>query len=144
MKTYYCPYCNTILSVLNGNALQLTGVLSSETFDCKADFILPASLGDYDAIVSNGIKLKNGAKVDFRCPKSNCGMSFTCHYDDDLCEIKMVDENSQVFSVIFNRIYGKKATFLADHQLCKITDSFGDDKEKYIDDLDRKVNYFGA
>ncbi len=144
MKTYYCPYCNANLSVLNGSAIQLHGVLKSETFECEADFFLPAALGNYESIVSDYVKLKDGAKVDFKCPKNHCGESFTCDYDDDLSEIKMVDEDDQVYVVIFNRILGKHATFLADHQKRKITGSFGQDKEEYIQGVRKRRNYFGA
>ncbi len=143
MKTYYCPYCNANLSVLNGSVIQLKGVLSSETFDCVADFFLPASLGEYDSIFSDYLQVKKGAKVDFRCPQKHCDESLTCHYDDDLAEIKMVDEKDNVYVVIFNRIFGKHATFLADHKKQEMTGSFGADKEDYIDFLDKKVNFFG-
>ena len=144
MKQFFCPYCNEKLSHLEGTVVKMKGVLNCETFECSAIFYLPGSIGQYGTISDGHIKLFDGAKIDFRCTNSKCDKSYTTHHDDDLAEIKMIDdETNYEYVVVFNRVYGKHSTFVVDYKKKKIKDAFGEDKEIYIHDFDKSVNFFG-
>ena len=143
MKEYFCPYCNEKLSRLNGIVIKMLGLLRSEKFDILTTFYIPGSIGQYDGIVEAKVTLRDGVKVDFMCINPKCQKSFTTNYDDDLAEIKMIDDDGHEYVVVFNRIYGKHSTFVVDYKRKELTSSFGEDKEIYIQDFDRPVNFFG-
>lgn len=144
MKQFYCPYCNEKLTHFEGTVIKIKGVLSCETFECAANFYLPGAIGKYGSIVENHIKLKDGARVDFRCPNPKCDRSYTAHYDNDLAEIKMIDDDGHEYIVVFNRIYGIHSTFVVDYKKKKLSGSYGEDIEEYIRDFEKPVNFFGA
>lgn len=143
MKVFYCPYCNEKLSFLDGTIIKMIGVLRADRFEAATYFYIPGTLGQYDAIVEGNFKVKDGAKVDFHCINSNCKKSFTTTYDDDLAEIKMIDDDEHEYIVVFNRIYGKHSTFVVDYKKKELTDSFGEDKNIYMHDFDKPANFFG-
>ncbi len=143
MKQFYCPYCNEKLSHLEDSIIKMKGVLECETFSCEADVILPSTLGHYSAMTDEWITMRDGAKVDFHCTNPRCNRSFTAPYDDDLAEIKMIDEENHEFIVVFNRIYGQHSTFVVDYKKKKLENSFGEDKKRYLHDFDEPVNFFG-
>ncbi len=144
MKQFYCPYCNERLSHFEGTVIKMRGVLACDTFECVANFYLPGAIGEYGHIADDHVKLKDGAKVEFRCPNSKCDRSFTTHYDDDLAEIKMIDDDGHEYVVVFNRIYGIHSTFVVDYKKKRLEGSYGEDKEIYLRDFEKPVNFFGA
>lgn len=144
MKQFYCPYCNERLSHFEGTVIKMRGVLACDTFECVANFYLPGAIGKYGHIVDDHVKLKEGAKVEFRCSNSKCDRSFTAHYDDDLAEIKMIDDDGHEYVVVFNRIYGIHSTFVVDYKKKRLEGSYGEDQEVYSRDFEKPVNFFGA
>ncbi|MDZ7318169.1 MAG: hypothetical protein ONB11_03380 [candidate division KSB1 bacterium] len=144
MKQFYCPYCNEKLSYFDGTVIKMKGVIASESCECVANFYLPGGIGKYGCIVDDHLVLKDGAKVEFRCPNPKCDHSFTSHYDDDLAEIKMMDDDGHEYVVVFNRIYGVHSTFVIDFKRKKLAGSYGEDKHGYLHDFDRPVNFFGS
>jgi hypothetical protein len=144
MKQFYCPYCNEKLSHLEGTVIKMKGVLSCDTFECSVNFYLPGAIGKYGSIVDEHLKLKDGARVEFRCPNVKCDRSFTTHYDNDLAEIIMVDDDGHEYVVVFNRIYGIHSTFVVDYKKKKLESSYGQNKKVYQRDFDKPVNFFGA
>lgn len=122
----------------------MKGVLSCDTFECYANFYLPGAIGKYGSIVDDHVKLKNGAKVEFRCPNPRCDRSYTTHYDNDLAEIKMIDDDGHEYVVVFNRIYGIHSTFVVDYKKKQLESSYGEDRDTYSPDFDKPVNFFGA
>jgi len=143
MKKFYCPYCNEKLSYLNGTVIKMLGRLQSSKFDVYTHFFIPGTLGQYDGLVEGNIVLRDGVKVDFMCINPSCRHSFTTHYDDDLAEIKMIDDDGKEYVVVFNRIYGKHSTFVIDYKRKAIEQSFGEDKTTYEHDFDKPANFFG-
>lgn len=143
MKEFYCPYCNEKLSFFDGAIVKMLGKLESAKFDAYDMFYIPGTLGHYDAMVEGAVVLKDGAKVDFLCINPKCRKSFTTAYDDDLAEIKMIDDDGHEYVVVFNRIYGKHSTFVLDYRRKELTSSFGEDKNNYLDDFERPLNFFG-
>ncbi len=143
MKEFYCPYCNTKLSYLEGSIIKMLGKLKSSKFNAATYFYIPGVIGRYDAVVEGRFELKDGLKVDFCCINPKCERSFTTDYDDDLAEIKMIDDDGREYVVVFNRIYGKHSTFVVDYKRKQIAGSYGEDKDVYIHDFDRDVNFFG-
>ena len=143
MKEYYCPYCNQKLSFLEGTIIKMLGHLKSDKFEVYTIFYIPGALGQYDAIIEGNVICKDGVKVDFLCINPKCQKSFTTKYDNDLAEIKMIDDDSHEYVMVFNRIYGRHSTFIVDYKRKELTGSFGEDKGNYIRDFDRPVNFFG-
>lgn len=143
MKEFYCPYCNEKLSFLEGTIIKMLGHLRCDKFETYVMFYIPGTLGQYDALVEEGVILKDGVKVDFLCINPKCQKSFTTSYDDDLAEIKMIDDDGHEYVVVFNRIYGKHSTFVVDYKRKELTESFGEDRKTYIEEFERPVNFFG-
>ena len=143
MKEFYCPYCNEKLSFLKGTIIKMLGHLVSDKFETDTIFYIPGTLGQYDALVEGNVILKDGVKVDFHCINPACHKSFTTTYDNDLAEIKMTDDDGHEYIVVFNRIYGKHSTFVVDYKRKELTNSFGEDKDIYIHDFNKTVNFFG-
>ena len=121
----------------------MKGVLSCETFECSGHFYLPGAIGKYGFIIDENIELRDGAKVEFRCPNPRCNLSYTTHYDNDLAEIKMIDDDGHEYAVVFNRIYGVHSTFVVDYKKKKVESAYGEDKAMYSQDFDKSVNFFG-
>ena len=142
MKRFFCPYCNYELTVLDGTLFKLKGVLQSDFFDCTAMFHLPAEPGKYGSIVEPHVVVKEGAKVVFHCPDCKCNHNFTTHYDDNLAEVKMLDEDGTEYVAVFSCIHGKHATFLISYTEKTIQETFGEDVDEYIHDFDDEINFF--
>ena len=142
MKEFHCPYCNERLSHFNGTIIKMKGVMKCGTFECISNIYLPGALGHYDALVDDHVKLEPGVTVDFRCPNLSCNRSFTTEYDDDLAEIKMIDED-QEYAVVFNRIYGRHATYLVDYKKKKLQEAYGEHRRDYLDEFEKPLNFFG-
>ena len=81
MLEFYCPHCNTNLTDLGGTVFKLKGVLKAEHFEIDTYFYLSTEVGKYGVIHDENIVLKQGAKVDFRCPNIHCDKSFTTSLD---------------------------------------------------------------
>jgi hypothetical protein len=142
--TFRCPYCSQKLSFLDGSMVKLAGRLHADTFSCKTMFYIPATLGEYGAIVGEGVRLEDGAVVEFECINGACKQSLTSRYDDNLAEIRMVDESGQEFAVAFNRIYGRRATFLIDIKRTSVLESYGEHAAEYALTFEKRLNYFGS
>ncbi len=138
-NSFYCPECGQKLSFLGGQVLKLAGRLHAETFSCKTMFYIPAKLGDYGAIVGEGVRLHDGTKVEFECINGACKKNLTAPYDDGLAEIKMVDQQGREYIVVFNKLYGRRETILLDFQNREFLQSYGEDLRE-----ERMRNYFGS
>jgi transcription elongation factor Elf1 len=143
-RTFFCPYCNEKLSFLDGTIVKMEGVLACETFSVRTQFFFPARLGQYGAIIAGNVQVREGAKVEFLCPAPGCRANFTAGYNHDLAEIRMVDESNREYVVVFNKIYGRRATFLVDRADKKLVDSYGEHADSYVETFERPLNYFGA
>jgi hypothetical protein len=143
-RTFYCPHCGQKLSFLDGTMVRMDGVLESPTFSVRTQFFLPAELGRYGAIVAGDVEIRDGARVEFFCSSPRCDANFTTTYNADLAEIRMVDEHGREFVVVFNKIYGRRATFVVDWKQRKLVDSFGEHAARYAATFERSLNYFGA
>ena len=140
---FYCPFCDEDLSVLDNTLVRMNGTLMSDMFSVTTTFHLPAELGKYGYRVEGEIVLKEGACVDFGCHNPDCGRSFTTHYNDDLSEIKMVDDNGIEEYVAFFRIFGKRGTFVLDRRMNIILKSFGDEALDFLKEAEKSINFFG-
>ena len=141
--TYLCPFCGQKLSFLDGTIIKMVGRLHSDTFSCKAMFYVPATLGHYGAIVGEGVRLKEGAKVEFECINGACKENFTCAYDENLAEIKGVEESGREYVVVFNKNYGRRCTFLVDLKKKSLIKSYGEHASEHVPDFDKPLNFFG-
>ncbi len=143
-RTFFCPSCNAKLSFLEGTIIKMDGVLKADKFSVRTQFYFPAKLGQYGVIIAGSLDVKEGAEVEFHCIKPTCNKNFTAAYNPELAEIRMVDEAGREFVVIFNKIYGKRSTFLVDPVDHKLLESHGDHAGDYSGTFDRPLNYFGA
>ena len=143
-KTFYCPHCGEKLSFLDGTVVKIDGVLEAPTFSVRTHFFVPAELGRYGAIVTGGVEIRQGTKVEFYCINPRCNANFTASYNHDLAEIRMVDENDREYVVVFNKIYGRQATFVVDRTARKLVNTYGAHADSYAASFDRPLNFFGA
>ena len=142
--TFYCPFCGQKLSFLEGSLIKMVGRLHATTFSCRTMFYVSAKLGHYGCIVGEGVRVFDGAKVELECINMACQKSFTSPHNDDLAEIRMKDEDGNDFKVVFNKIYGKRSTFLLDMEEECILEIYGSDSQEYTGDPeDRRRNFFG-
>ena len=143
-STYSCPYCGQKLSFLDGTIVKLVGRLRGENFSCKTMFYVPAGLGEYGAIVGEGVRVQDGARVQFECINGACKHDLTAAYDEDLAEVKMVREDGREFAVVFSKVYGRHSTFVVDVKEKTLVESFGEHASQYSPDFDKPVNFFGV
>ncbi len=142
-KSFYCPHCQAKLSFFNGEFIRLLGELDSEFFTVRTVIYIPSALGKYGAIFQEGIKLKEGANVEFFCP--DCNANLSTPFNPQLAALKMRDEKGAEFYVFFSKIYGEKATYVVDYSSKHIAERFGADAAN-IDatQIEKNINYFGA
>lgn len=143
-RTFYCPYCHEKLSFLDGTVIKMDGVLHAESFTVRTQFFFPAELGKYGIIVGGNVELREGTKVEFHCINPKCNKNFTAAYNHDLAEIRMVDGAGRDHVVVFNKVFGKKATFVLDLAEQTMVSSHGEHAVHYEDTFDRPMNFFGA
>lgn len=143
-KTFYCPHCGQKLSFLDGTMVKMEGLLEAPTFTVRTQFFIPAELGRYGAIVAGNVELREGARVEFFCINARCAANFTALYNPELAEIRMVDETGRDYVVVFNKVFGRRATFLVDRKARQVLGSFGEHAAAYAQTFERPLNYFGA
>jgi len=143
-RTFFCPHCNTKLSFLDGTIIKMDGVLKAEKFSARTQFYFHAALGQYGVIIAGSVEVQDGARVEFHCINPTCDKNFTAAYNQDLAEIRMVDKGGEKYVVVFNKIYGRRATFLVDPASHKMVEIHGEHADHYSDTFDRSLNYFGA
>ncbi|MFH2010456.1 MAG: hypothetical protein ABI333_27905 [bacterium] len=142
--TFTCPHCGQKLSFLDGSLIKMVGRLHSTTFSCKTMFYFSATLGQHGCIVGEGVRVYDGAKVEYECINHKCGANLTAPYNDELAEIACEDEAGNWFKVVFNKIFGKDSTFVLDMQQQKVTASYGGAKDAIFTDIhERRRNFFG-
>jgi len=141
--TYYCPYCNQKLSFFDGTIVKLAGRLHAEHFTCKTMIYVSGKLGQYGGIVGEGVRVREGARMEFECTNGACKANFTTSYDDNLAEIKLIDGEGREFAVIFNKIYGKRSTFIVDVKEKTLSKKYGQDAQEFQPDFDKPLNFFG-
>lgn len=140
---FSCPYCGQKLSFLDGTIVKLVGRLHADNFSCKTMFYVPAKLGEYGAIVGEGVRLQDGARVEFECINGACKHDLTAAYDADLAEVKMVRDGRE-YAVAFNKVYGRESTFVVDITERTVVQSFGEHANQYASDFDKPINFFGV
>jgi len=142
--TFNCPHCGQKLSFLDGSIIKMVGRLKATTFSCKTMFYFSATLGKHGCIVGEGVRVYDGAKVQYECINQVCKQDLTAEYNDELAELRGVDEAGNEFKVVFNKIFGKDSTFVLDMQARKVTASYGEDKDAIFSDVsERRRNFFG-
>ena len=142
-KNFFCPFCEEKLSFFNGDFIRLMGVIDTEMLSIKAVLFLPSGLGKYGAIFPEGLKLKDGAEVEFHCPE--CKKNLTTPFNSELAVVKMQDEKLMDFYVFFNKIYGKRATYVIDYTHKSLAMKFGSDAEDIGEaEIGGELNFFGA
>ena len=143
-RTFYCPYCHEKLSFLNGTIIKMDGVLHAETFSARTQFYFPAKIGEYGVIIGGTVEIREGTKVEFHCFNPTCNKNFTTTYNHDLAEIRMIDGARREYVVIFNKVFGKKATFVMDLAEKTLVSSHGEHADHYDETFERPMNFFGA
>ena len=122
--------------------MTLRGVLEGPSFTVAVPFVFAAEPGNYETSIEGELTLRDGAKVDFCCPRPQCHHSLAAAWNDDLAEVKLL-ENGVEEVVVFSRVYGIFATFVYDRS-SDVLQSFGEDHDRYADEFDRELNFFGS
>jgi hypothetical protein len=143
-RTFFCPYCQEKLSFIGGTIIKLEGVLRGDRFSVRAMFYFSAKLGDYGCEILGPVEVEEGARVEYHCINPECDRDLTASYSPELAELRMEDDSGRSYVVVFNKIYGRQATFLVDPDEKKLVEHFGEHAEVYADTFDRPLNYFGA
>ncbi len=141
-NTFMCPHCKIELNPGNGPIIKMRGRLDAPTFSVSTDVFLPSGLGVYGRLTATSVELGEGTKIQFACP--DCKEPFSETDEDDLAQILMRDEAGKEYMVSFNKLFGKRSTFVIDPQGRNVEREFGDDAETYREDLDRDLNWFGS
>ncbi len=141
-NAFFCPHCSTELNPGNGPIIRMKGRLDAPAFSVTTDVFLPSGLGVYGRLTATGVDLREGAKIEFSCPQ--CNQPFSDSKQEDLAQVHMRDDQQNVYIVGFNKCYGKRSTFVIDPNEKKVAREFGEDAGSYREDLDKKLNFFGA
>jgi hypothetical protein len=106
-------------------------------------FYLSARLGQYGAIVGEGVQVREGAVVEFECINPTCQRNFTASYDNDLCEIKGGDAEGKEYVVVFSKTCGRHSTFVVDCTAKALVGTFGNHADEDTPDFGKGLNFFG-
>ncbi len=112
----------------------LRGVLKGERFSVTSNIELKDQKGEFGGeFIFEGIKFEKGAKVDFSCP--HCGFDLTTDFDNELCEMIHVDENEDEKAYIISKIAGTEMSFVICKKEKKVLESYGKNKDMYINKI---------
>ncbi|RLD81634.1 MAG: hypothetical protein DRJ10_05950 [Bacteroidetes bacterium] len=124
---YKCPKCRSYLNI--GEKIVLSVKVESEH---KGLILFEKELGNYKVKKHDLIQYKKGDLIGFYCPICHENLAAK-NVNENLAEVLMVDEKDNEYKVMFSKIVGEHATYkVSDSKV----ESFGEDKEKYI-------NFFG-
>ena len=140
-KGFYCPRCSRRLSNDDNTIVKLKGRLSSEFFSVHFNIDLPAKLGDYGAVLSEGVILKKGADIDFLCPY--CVSDLSMEKMPNHAWLKMKDGEEEEKVVIFNKVYGEHSSFVINTENHDIIKQFGEHSDEYKNEFNKDLNFFG-
>jgi len=139
---YLCPSCKK--SVYNPETAKLTlkGKLTGNFFTVEELFELNHQKDSFGGkILSNIVKMDNGAHVDFICP--HCGFDLTTDFDKELSELKYIDEEGTENSFIISKIMGKEMAFIICKDKKEILKSYGKDHADYLQQFYEYFNMWG-
>ncbi len=102
-RNYMCPNCKGYLNVGNHVAFSVT------TGDKKQGLVmLSPTLGDYSMVHNPLFSLTDGEKVSFFCPICHARLASRKH--TNLARILMIDEQDEVYEVLFSEVTGEQCT----------------------------------
>lgn len=138
-ENFLCPGCKKSFYNAAEKKITLKGVLRGKFFEVESLFELNHQIGEFGGkALDSNIKFGKGAKVDFYCP--NCGFDLTAEYDKDLAEfIHSSDDNGEK-SFIINKISGREMSFIICKDKKEILESYGKDKDIYLDKVNEYFN----
>ena len=124
--------------------IKMVGRLHATTFSCKTMFYFSAVIGQHGCIVGEGVRVHDGAKVEFECINGGCKQNFTASFNEELAEIEGEDEAGNTYKVVFNKIYGKESTYVLDMEAKRVVQTSGAAIGTiFTDPADRSRNFFG-
>jgi hypothetical protein len=137
-NNFLCPKCRESFFNTERKLITLRGVLKGDYFSVSSIIELKNQKGEFGGeFLFSGITFESGAKVDFLCP--HCGFDLTADFDPELCEMIHVDEEGDEKAYIISKIAGTEMAFVVCKNKKEILESYGKEKEKY---LDRFRDYF--
>ncbi len=127
-RTYYCPKCK---ATLNPNVKIILVLVNGPR---RGLMLANQQPGNYEAILTDDLGVKEGDIVDFHCPV--CMADLRADVDPNLAKIYFRDPDGTKGRVNFSRRFGEQATFLVTKEKIQ---SYGDNAEAY-----NNLNFFGA
>jgi hypothetical protein len=127
-RTYSCPQCR---AVLNPN---VKIIVAAYRRDKRGLVLLSPQPGNYQAIISGDLPLKQGDLVEFHCPV--CSYLLTTSHDENLAGLDFRFSTGLEGKVYFSRRYGEHATYFVAADDVR---SYGEHKADQ-----GGVNFFGA
>jgi hypothetical protein len=102
-RLYFCPQCS---ATLNPN---VKIILSAFRHDKRGLVLLSPQPGNYKAIITDDLPLKQGDLVEFHCPV--CSGLLTASHDENLAGLEFRFSTGLEGKVYFSRRYGEHATY---------------------------------
>jgi hypothetical protein len=127
-RVYFCPQCRAIL---NPN---VKVILAAYRQDKRGLVLLSPQPGNYQAIITEDLPLRQGDLVEFHCPV--CSHLLTASHDENLAGMDFRFSTGLEGKVYFSRRYGEHATYFVAN----------DDVRSYGEHVAEQggVNFFGA
>jgi uncharacterized protein YbaR (Trm112 family) len=126
-KDFICPYCKGNLNIEDEI------LLAVRNHDAKRGLIsLSPEIGKYETKTHPSFSLSQGEHNDFFCPICHANLA-ALEFNENLAKVLMMDENKQVYEILFSGIEGEHCTYkIHNHDI----ESFGEDSQTYM-------NHFG-
>ena len=141
-NNFLCPKCRESFFNTERKLITLRGVLKGDNFSVSSIIELKNQKGEFGGeFLFSGISFEPGAKVDFICP--HCGFDLTADFDPELCEMVHVDEEGDEKAFIISKVAGTEMAFVVCKDKKEILESYGKEKEKYLDRLRASFNLWG-
>jgi hypothetical protein len=101
---YICPQCRGHLRVGEYIVFRIRNSKRE-----KGLLLLHPEVGNYTSIKHPRFQFKDGERIDFFCPI--CMQSLDAALDENLVQVRMIDETGIEHEVFFSRIAGEKSTY---------------------------------
>ncbi len=103
-NNYLCSSCKGYINVGKHVVFSVT-----TTKNRRGLLFLSTELGDYSMVSNPEFTVNEGERTNFYCPI--CNARLACKRHTNLARVLMIDENDEVYEVLFSEIAGEKCTF---------------------------------
>lgn len=142
MSRFLCPQCHQTLTDPDPALVRFTGELSGSHFTVRFPIQLPAQLGVYGAVYPDTVHMEPGAEVRFLCPYCNADLALSGIPRHSW--VLLEEDSGTKSAVVFNRVFGEHSSFQFDLETRRLKAAFGENLDRYREDFNRELNFFGC